>query len=203
MEPEYRCWSRGIRQGNLQRPFAVFEPPLSRGSGFEWLVCPLALNNLTVELGEVTHEFLVVLSDRFRPPVAVRNGLVEFLVQRFQVRVCTVIHRVVELRQADLVLHAECAAEQREHAADICRMLSLLRSALCMEHQVGLTKLYNAMDDGAYADLKALHKELDEAVADCYGWPKSVAQDDKELVRHLTELNRQIIEGERAYAPFD
>ena len=31
------------------------------------------------------------------------------------------------------------------------------------------TKLYNAMDEGAYVDLKALHRELDEAVADCYG----------------------------------
>ena len=77
------------------------------------------------------------------------------------------------------------------------------RSELCIEHQVGLTKLYDAMDDGAYADLKALHKELDEAVADCYGWPKSVAQDDKELVRQLNDLNRKIIEGERAYRPFD
>ena len=94
-------------------------------------------------------------------------------------------------------------AEQREHAADVCRRLLARRSALCIEHQVGLTKLYNAIDDGAYADLKALHKELDEAVADCYGWPKSVAQDDKELVRQLNDLNRKIIEGERAYRPFD
>ena len=51
MEPEYRCWSRGIRQGNLQRPFGVFERPLSSGSGFEWLVCPFALNDLEVEIG--------------------------------------------------------------------------------------------------------------------------------------------------------
>lgn len=58
------------------------------------------------------------------------------------------------------------------------------------------------MDDGAYTDLEALHKELDEAIADCYGWPKSIAQDDKELVQRLTELNRQIIEGERTYTPF-
>ncbi len=59
------------------------------------------------------------------------------------------------------------------------------------------------MDEGAYTDLKALHRELDEAVADCYGWPKAVAQDDKELVARLNELNRQIVEGEREYSPFD
>lgn len=91
---------------------------------------------------------------------------------------------------------------QRDRAADACRRLLARRSELCLEHQIGLTKLYNAMDDGAYADLKALHKELDEAVADCYGWPKPVAQNDKELVVKLTELNRQIIEGGRPYAPF-
>ena len=58
------------------------------------------------------------------------------------------------------------------------------------------------MDDGAYVDLKGLHRALDEAVADCYGWPANVAQDDAELVRRLTALNRRIVEGEVAYAPF-
>lgn len=43
---------------------------------------------------------------------------------------------------------------------------------------------------------------LDEAVASCYGWPTSIAQDDAELVIRLTELNRQISTGERDYAPF-
>ncbi len=91
---------------------------------------------------------------------------------------------------------------QREAVAEACRRLLARRSVLCLEHNVGLTKLYNAMDEGAYADLLALHRELDEAVADCYGWPKSVAQSDKELVARLTDLNRQIVEGERDYAPF-
>ncbi len=50
-------------------------------------------------------------------------------------------------------------------------------------------------------DLQRLHRALDEAVA-CYGWPKSVAQDDAELVRRLTALNRQIVEGEVSYLPF-
>lgn len=57
-------------------------------------------------------------------------------------------------------------------------------------------------DDGAYAELAELHRQLDRAVADCYGWPASVAQDDDELVARLTERNRQISEGEREYQPF-
>lgn len=97
----------------------------------------------------------------------------------------------------------QASADQRECAAEICRQLLARRSELCLQHDKGLTKLYNAMGEGAYADLKALHRSLDEAIAGCYGWPKSVAQDDKELVRRLTELNRQIIDGEREYAPFE
>ncbi|HEY8826595.1 MAG TPA: hypothetical protein VIM17_02400 [Jatrophihabitantaceae bacterium] len=54
----------------------------------------------------------------------------------------------------------------------------------------------------ADADLRVLHRELDEAVAGCYGWPKSVAQDGPEIVARLTELNRQISQGEREYHPF-
>lgn len=76
------------------------------------------------------------------------------------------------------------------------------RSELCLEHEVGFTKLYSAMDEGAYADLVALHREVDVAVADCYSWPPSVAQDDAEIVSRLTELNRQIVEGERTCTPF-
>lgn len=77
------------------------------------------------------------------------------------------------------------------------------RSEIYTAEQIGLTTLYNQVDDGDWADLKALHKELDESVADCYGWPRRVAQDDKELVRRLSELNREISEGDRPYSPFD
>lgn len=76
------------------------------------------------------------------------------------------------------------------------------RSALCLDHNVGLTKLYNLMDDGAFTDLAGLHRVLDEAVASAYGWPKSVAQSPDELVQRLTELNHEIVEGARTYDPF-
>jgi len=52
------------------------------------------------------------------------------------------------------------------------------------------------------ADLKAMHRELDEAVAAAYGWPKAVAQDAGEIVRRLLTLNREISAGEREYDPF-
>lgn len=92
--------------------------------------------------------------------------------------------------------------EQRERVADASRRLLARRSEICRGEQIGLTKLYNAVEEGAWTDLADLHRVLDEAVVDCYGWPKAVAQDAAELVRLLTERNREITEGGREYAPF-
>jgi hypothetical protein len=90
----------------------------------------------------------------------------------------------------------------RERVAAAASALYARRSELCVEHNLGLTKLYNLMDDGAFTDLAALHKALDTAVAAAYGWPASVAQDAPELVRRLTELNREIVQDGRPYNPF-
>src|SRR5665647_1068590 len=86
--------------------------------------------------------------------------------------------------------------------AEACRQLLARRSEICQAEQIGLTKLYNAMDEGAWADLKTLHQALDESVAACYGWPRSAAQADAELVRLLTALNNAITVGLLAYDPF-
>lgn len=80
---------------------------------------------------------------------------------------------------------------QRTAVASASKALYDRRSDLCMEHNMGLTKLYNLMDEGGFQDLKALHKQLDEAVAEAYGWPKSIAQSPPDLVARLRELNRQ------------
>jgi hypothetical protein len=90
----------------------------------------------------------------------------------------------------------------RARVASASSALYARRTELCAEHQIGLTKLYNLMDEGAFTDLKALHLALDRAVVAAYGWPESVAQDGPELVRLLTERNREITEGVRPYAPF-
>lgn len=44
--------------------------------------------------------------------------------------------------------------------------------------------------------------ELDQAVGECQGWRRVAVQDDAELVRLLTERNRDIVENDRAYDPF-
>ena len=46
----------------------------------------------------------------------------------------------------------------RQKVAAAASALYARRSELCIEHNIGLTKLYNQMDDGAFVDLAALHK---------------------------------------------
>jgi hypothetical protein len=58
------------------------------------------------------------------------------------------------------------------------------------------------VDEGAWADLKDLHRRLDEAVAAAYGWPASVVHDAAEANRRLLELNQQIADGSVEYQPF-
>lgn len=74
------------------------------------------------------------------------------------------------------------SATQREAVAELSRAVVEHRQEICKLENFGLTKLYNLLDEGAYTDLKKLHKLLDEAVAACYGWPKSSAQNSAEIV---------------------
>lgn len=92
--------------------------------------------------------------------------------------------------------------EDKESIAEAARRAIARRSEICLERQIGLTKLYNEVDDGAYRDLSGLHVALDEAVAAAYGWPASAAHDPQESNRLLLELNREIAAGRVPYDPF-
>ena len=96
----------------------------------------------------------------------------------------------------------EPTAAQRDVIAATARSVVDRRSKVCIERQIGLTQLYNEVDDGAYRDLRDLHRQLDEAVAAAYGWPKSAAHDATESNRRLLELNKQIAAGKIEYRPF-
>ena len=87
--------------------------------------------------------------------------------------------------------------------AKVALRLYARRSEICLEREIGLTKLYNEVDEGAYRDLKELHEALDEAVAAAYGWPSFAAHDPQQSNRLLLELNRAIAAGEIEYRPFD
>lgn len=84
--------------------------------------------------------------------------------------------------------------------ADSCQVLFARREHLCEDRGIGLTALYNEVDEGMHRELRDLHRELDRAVVVAYGWPVSVAGDPEESNRRLLELNKAIIAGEIEYA---
>ncbi len=94
----------------------------------------------------------------------------------------------------------DSSAEQRGAVGGICSDLFDLRGKLCVQRDIGLTTLYNEVDDGMHRELKDLHRELDRAVVAAYGWPASAAEDRDESNRRLLELNQAIVRGEVDYA---
>jgi len=93
----------------------------------------------------------------------------------------------------------QATSDQREQIGALARDLLAVRSALCAEYTIGLTVLYNRLDDGAFDELRSLHRELDFAVIATYGWEAAMLADMRERNRRLYELNRQIARGEVAY----
>ena len=75
------------------------------------------------------------------------------------------------------------------------------RQAICVENEIGLTDLYNQVDEGAWSEIADLHRQLDEAVARAYGWEPAVAHDPLEIKARLAKLHAKIVDG-APYAPF-
>ncbi len=90
-------------------------------------------------------------------------------------------------------------AGQRVSIADCSRRIFDLRGKLCLKREIGLTTLYNEVDDGMHRELKDLHRDLDRAVVAAYDWPAAVADHPDETNRRLLELNRAIVAGEVDY----
>jgi hypothetical protein len=91
-------------------------------------------------------------------------------------------------------------APEREAVAEAARELLDTRTTLCSEHEVGLTKLYNRFEDGAFSALRTRHRELDRAVANAYGWPAATIDDTNDVLQRLIALNLRFVSNPDAYA---
>jgi hypothetical protein len=80
----------------------------------------------------------------------------------------------------------------RTEIGRLARILDAQRRTICSEHVIGLNALYNAVEEGAYATLSDLHRELDRAVAAAYGWPPEVASNPDEQEQRLLALNMEL-----------
>lgn len=77
------------------------------------------------------------------------------------------------------------------------------RQAFCMEHERGLGWIYDRLDEGAFEALRALHRQLDEAVCAAYGWSADLLDDVRVRNAKLYELNVESVEGRVPdYQPF-
>jgi hypothetical protein len=93
-------------------------------------------------------------------------------------------------------------AEQRERIGALAAELVVARQAITVRESIGLTAFYNAVDEGAWQEVGALHKRLDEAALVAYGYPAALREDPLELKARLAELHADIQSGRRDYSPF-
>lgn len=74
-----------------------------------------------------------------------------------------------------------------------------LRAGICAAKGIGLTTLYNQVDDGGWEELRRAHLDLDAAVLQAYGWGDLRPDDSREINARLLELNGAILDGEIEY----
>lgn len=92
---------------------------------------------------------------------------------------------------------------QRARIAGLAADLVADRQDITVREGIGLTGLYNAIDDGAWRPVAELHRRLDEAVLDAYGWPHQLRDDPLELKLRLAERHAEVLGGGRPYSPFE
>jgi len=92
--------------------------------------------------------------------------------------------------------------DQRGRIGALAAELVAERQAVTRREGIGLTSFYNALDEGAWRAVADLHRRLDEAVLDAYGWPRALRDDPLALKVRLAERHAAIHAGEVAYAPF-
>jgi hypothetical protein len=95
-----------------------------------------------------------------------------------------------------------CDDRQRDEIGGCASEMLAIRATLCLEHQIGLTELYNRVDDGAFDAMRRAHRALDVAVAAAYGWEADLVDDVVERNRRLYALNAAIVSGQMAYQPW-
>lgn len=96
----------------------------------------------------------------------------------------------------------EPSPTQRDGIRTAVRALLERRSAVCAEREIGLTTLYNQVDEGAWSDVRDLQSALDVAVARAYGWDARLAREPLEVRLRLAERHAAIVAGQIEYAPF-
>jgi len=91
---------------------------------------------------------------------------------------------------------------QRARIGGLAARLITTRQAIASAERIGLTTLYNAIDEGGWRPVAELHRQLDAAVLAAYGWPAALRDDPLELKRRLAERHAAIRADEIDYRPW-
>ena len=79
-----------------------------------------------------------------------------------------------------------------ELVSSIMEKIEEHRKQECQSRKIGLTTLYNEMlEDKKQPYLSDLHRQLDEAVADLYGFPKEDLDNKEKIISFLFDLNQK------------
>ena len=81
---------------------------------------------------------------------------------------------------------------------DVAAQIIKRRQEICIEKEIGLTVLYNQIDDGAWHDVAALHRQLDAEICRAYGWPTRLADQPLELKTRLAALHAERLQAQHA-----
>ncbi len=94
----------------------------------------------------------------------------------------------------------DASEHDRKAVGHAAAQLHLERKRACEELGLGLTEIYNMLQEGGFEALGRGHRLLDRAVAAAYGWPSDSVDSDDEMVRLLLARNLAIASGERGYS---
>jgi hypothetical protein len=73
----------------------------------------------------------------------------------------------------------------------LMKQIENYRKIACQKYKIGMTDLYNDLDNGGHELLRKLHQKLDAEVAKAYGLSESKALSNEDIVGFLTRLNAE------------
>lgn len=133
-------------------------------------------NNATVVITSDSYSILGILSSKFHVEWSKYNG--STLEDRF---------RYTNTTCFDTFPFPE--EKENSEVSSIMKKIESYRENICTKNKHGLTTLYNQMFKGGHEELRSLHRQLDQAVAELYNFPIEKLNSKKEILKFLFEKN--------------
>ena len=119
----------------------------------------------------IATSIVVFATDSFADQAVLSSSLHQMWAIKYGSRRCELI---LVMRRPDVFLTFP-RPEPTDRLAEVGRTLDTERREIMLRRDLGLTKLYNLVNDPDYTDddierMREIHVELDQAVMDAYGW---------------------------------